>query len=60
MGSMPETPPDRKAIMPNNHHLMKKNCPLRHRLEIKLQAIVTLFPFLSFWRRVAVSTVFVD
>jgi hypothetical protein len=44
---MPETPLPRKAIMPNNHHLMKKNC-LRFRvLEIKLRHFDALFPFLS-------------
>ncbi|MCA0345207.1 MULTISPECIES: hypothetical protein [unclassified Shinella] len=60
MGSMPETPPGRKAIMPNNHHLMKKNCPPRHMLEIKLRTPGTLFPFLSFWSHAALSAVFGD
>jgi hypothetical protein len=60
MGSMPETPPARKAIMPNNHHLMKKNCPPCRKLEIKLPAPGTLFPFLSFSRGMALSAVFGD
>jgi len=51
MGSMPETPPPRKAIMPNNHHIMKKNCPHIPPLEIKLRACGALFPFLSFSRK---------
>jgi hypothetical protein len=55
MGSMPETPLGRKAIMPNNHHLMKKNCPHPRRLEIKLRPSGALFPFLSFSGRMALS-----
>jgi hypothetical protein len=45
---MPETPLARKAIMPNKHDLMKKNCRLPRKLEIKLRDGTTLFPFLSF------------
>jgi hypothetical protein len=45
---MPETPFHRKAIMPNKHHAMKKNCRRCRRLEIKLRASGALFPFLSF------------
>jgi hypothetical protein len=47
---MPETPLARKAIMPNKHDLMKKNCRLPRKLEIKLRDGATLFPFLSFSR----------
>jgi hypothetical protein len=57
MGSMPETPPGRKAIMPNNHYVMKKNCPHCKTLEIKLRRLDTLFPFLSFSRQTALSAV---
>jgi hypothetical protein len=46
---MPETTLRCKAIMPNNQHLMKKNCLHRHGLEIKLRHRSTLFPFLSFY-----------
>jgi hypothetical protein len=52
---MPETPRPCKAIMPNNHHVMKKNCPHHRRLEIKLRGFDVLFPFLSFFGRMALS-----
>jgi hypothetical protein len=55
MGSMPESPPPCKAIMPNNHHPMKKNCPRHEWLEIKLRRTGVLFPFLSFFGRMALS-----
>jgi hypothetical protein len=45
---MPETPLACKAIMPNKHDLMKKNCRLPRKPEIKLRDGATLFPFLSF------------
>jgi hypothetical protein len=47
---MPETPLGCKAIMPNKHDLMKKNCRLPQKAEIKLRHGVTLFPFVSFSR----------
>jgi hypothetical protein len=53
MGSMPETPPGCKAIMPNNQQVMKKNCLRRTRREIKLPVLEALFPFLSFSSRMA-------
>jgi hypothetical protein len=60
MGSMPETPPARKTIMPNKHHLMKKNCLLHRKLEIKLPTPGALFPFLSFWPETTLRADFGD
>jgi len=57
MGSMPESPLPCKAIMPNNHHPMKKNCPRREQLEIKLRDFGALFPFLSFQRETGPAAV---
>jgi len=41
--------------MPNNHHLMKKNCPRHRQVEIKLRAFGALFAFLSFSGKTGIS-----